>query len=116
VPSEDPPTTTGQRAPDHRTDRAPDRTAIADAGQQRAEGVVIREVFDRVQQQRRGRARNTGQQADDDDRASEFNGAPGHQLNLYGRPDQAALFATAASRQAGANGDAAAVVRPCPSR
>jgi hypothetical protein len=43
-------------------------------------------MFDRVQQQRRGRTRDTCGQADDDDRASELNGAPVHQLNLYASP------------------------------
>ena len=86
VPSKNPPTTAGQRAPDHRADGAPHRAAFADTGQQRAECVVIGEVFDRVQQQRRGRARDTCQQPDDDDRTTELNGAPRHQLNLYVSP------------------------------
>ena len=44
---------------------------------------MISNVFDYVQQQRRGSPGDSGQQADDDDRASEFEVAPCHQLNLY---------------------------------
>ena len=77
-----PPSEPGQRTADHRADCPPHGTAVADAGQQRAECVVVREVFDGVQQQRRGGPGCAGQQADDDDGASEFKGAPGHQVNL----------------------------------
>ena len=47
-----PPTETREGATEHGTDRAPQRAAAADAGQQGAEGVVVGEMFDRVQQPR----------------------------------------------------------------
>ncbi len=47
---------------------------------------MIREVFDAVQQQGGGGARDAGQQAEDDDRASELQGAPRHQVNLFQPP------------------------------
>ena len=72
----------GQRATDHRSDGSPHGAAVADAGEQRAERVVVGQVLDGVQQQSGGRARDTGEQANDDHRTRVLHGAPCHGLNL----------------------------------
>ena len=77
-----PPAESGERAADHRTHRASHRAAAGDAGQQRAERVVVGQMLDEAQQQRGAQAGDPGQEPDEDDAAAELEGAPTHALNL----------------------------------
>ncbi len=60
-----PPAQTRERATDHGPEGATDRTASADAAQQRAEGVVVGGVFDPVQHQGGGGARHACEKPDE---------------------------------------------------
>ena len=81
-PAQHPPTEAGECAADHRAHGATHRAAPGDAAQQGAEGVVVGQVLDGAQQQCRGEACDSGQKSDDDDAASELEGATTHALNL----------------------------------
>ena len=73
-----PPAPAGQRRADHRPARLPDPARGGHTVEHAAEAVVIGEVLDEVEEHRRRRARDAGQQADKDDRATEFDGAAAH--------------------------------------
>src|SRR4051794_15275634 len=81
-PAKHPPTEPSESTTDHRTDCATYRTTASDAGQQRAERVVIGEVLDEAEQQRGAQTGDTSQKSDEEDSANELKGAPTHWLNL----------------------------------
>ena len=77
-----PPAEAGERSADHRSNRSSNRAAPGDAGQKSAEGVVVGQVLDEAQRQHRAQTGHPGQEPDDDDGATELQGAPIHAVNL----------------------------------